>query len=56
MADRLCFREEYDTPCLEVDTFAEIKEAVEANPLVIFCGGKSHVMERINRMRTSARF
>lgn len=56
MADALCFLEEYDTPCLEVDTFAEIKEAIEANPLVIFCGGKSDVMERINRMRTAARF
>ena len=42
IVDGLCFFEEGDSPCLQVDTFAEIKDAVLASRVVVLCGGKSH--------------
>lgn len=40
IAEGLCSVEENDLPCLQVDTFLEIKEAILSSPEVIFCGGK----------------
>lgn len=43
MADELCFTAENDAPCLQVDTFADIRAAILASPTVVFCGGKSRI-------------
>lgn len=39
LAEGLCDFHEDDLPCIEVDTFTEIKEAINATSEVVFCGG-----------------
>lgn len=39
LAEGLCDFHEDDLPCIEVDTFTEIQEAVRASSEVVFCGG-----------------
>ena len=40
IVDGLCFVDEHDSSCLQVDTFEEIKEAVLASRVVVLCGCK----------------